>query len=76
MFLIHWPEGELSKDISKQVDEVGEGSEKHLNNGKMLTSQLQSKQSLQVKGEKVTSQLRRKEILLLRTNFFLASRRR
>ena len=79
MSLVHWPEGELSEDISEQVDvnEVSEGSEKHPNDGKMLTSQLQAKQSLQVKGKELMSQLRRKEILLLlRTNFFLASKRR
>ena len=76
MSLVHWPEGELSEDISEQVDvnKVSEGSKSIRTMGKTLTSRLQAKQSLQVKGKKLTSQLRRKEILLLlRTNFFLAS---
>ena len=36
MSLVHWPEGELSEDISEQTDvnEVSEGSEKHPNDGK------------------------------------------
>ena len=36
MSFVHWPEGELSEDISEQVDvnEVSEGSEKHPNDGK------------------------------------------
>ena len=35
MSLVHWPEGELSEDISEQVDvnEVNEASEKHSNDG-------------------------------------------
>ena len=35
MSLVHWPEGELSEDISEQIDvnEVSEGSEKHSNDG-------------------------------------------
>ena len=34
--LVHWPECELSADISEQIDvnEVSEGSEKHPNDGK------------------------------------------
>ena len=108
MSLVHWPESELSEDISEQLDvnEVKEASEKHSNDGQnadeSATGQAEpslpadvlwgsfvthsgrnecvtnetpkdvcgeAKQSHQAKGKKLTSQL-------LRTNFFLASRRR
>ena len=53
MSLVCWPEDELSKDISEQV-EVNEATKAPTSirtMGKTLTSQLQAKQILQVKGK-------------------------
>ena len=71
MPLVHWPESELSEDISEQLDvsKLTKLQRSIRTMSKTLTSQLQAKQSHQAKGKKLTSQL-------LRTNFFLASRRR
>ena len=55
MSLVHWPDCELSENISEQLD-VNEASEKHSKMSKTLTSQLQDKQSHQAKGKKLTSQ--------------------
>ena len=78
MSLVHWPEGELSEDISEQVDvnEVNEASEKHSNDGQNADESATGQAEPPSKRKKA-DELRRKEILpLLRKNFFLASRKR
>ena len=63
MSLVHWPKGELSESTSEQVtvNTVNEASEKHSNDGRNADESATG----QVKGKKLTSQLRRKEILPL-----------
>ena len=78
MSLVHWPEGELSEDISEQIDvnEVSEGSEKHPNDGKNADESATGQAEPPCKRKKAESAWGKETILLLRTNFFLASRRK